>query len=127
MKPGVVVADEMFPEGAGPYTDLEETASKHCVGASAPHIIESPTKTTMLAGGGTSDQTREKENRPISGRHETTGCGTRNEEEEEETGALEVRSLGVGVQGSLVSRSVSSGSRPEPESLQAVPGEIHRA
>ncbi|KAL3212130.1 hypothetical protein MRX96_000773 [Rhipicephalus microplus] len=24
MKPGVVVADEMFPEGAGPYTDLEE-------------------------------------------------------------------------------------------------------
>lgn len=24
MKPGGVVADEMFPEGAGPYMDLEE-------------------------------------------------------------------------------------------------------
>ncbi|KAH7981418.1 hypothetical protein HPB49_023991 [Dermacentor silvarum] len=72
--------------------------------------------------------------RPISGGHETTGCGTRNEEkDEEETGTLEERSFGVGVQGSLVSRSVSSGSRPEPESLNrtsttpAVPGEIHRA
>ncbi|XP_023234874.1 COP9 signalosome complex subunit 9 [Centruroides sculpturatus] len=24
MKPGTVVADEMFPEGAGPYMDLDE-------------------------------------------------------------------------------------------------------
>lgn len=24
MKPGSVVADEMFPEGAGPYMDLDE-------------------------------------------------------------------------------------------------------
>ncbi|CAN8031403.1 unnamed protein product [Ixodes persulcatus] len=29
MKPGVVVADEMFPEGAGPYTDLEEVSLSH--------------------------------------------------------------------------------------------------
>jgi len=24
MKPGSIVADEMFPEGAGPYMDIEE-------------------------------------------------------------------------------------------------------
>ncbi|KAH7940994.1 hypothetical protein HPB49_008945 [Dermacentor silvarum] len=43
----------------------------------------------MLAGGGTSDRPREKEDRPISGGHETTGSATRNEQREEETGTLE--------------------------------------
>lgn len=28
MKPGSVVADEMFPEGAGPYMDLDEVNEK---------------------------------------------------------------------------------------------------
>ncbi|KAH7970292.1 hypothetical protein HPB49_002285 [Dermacentor silvarum] len=105
----------------------EWMATKHCGEAAAPKTIEWPTKKTMLASGGTSDRTMEKEGQPISGGHETTG--TRNEQRE----ADRLERSETRVRKSLVSRSVSSASRPQPESLDrartipTVPGEIRRA
>lgn len=31
MKPAAIVADEMFPEGAGPYMDIEEVCIAFCL------------------------------------------------------------------------------------------------
>lgn len=31
MKPAAIVADEMFPEGAGPYMDIEEVCKVFCL------------------------------------------------------------------------------------------------
>lgn len=31
MKPAAIVADEMFPEGAGPYMDIEEVCIDVCL------------------------------------------------------------------------------------------------
>lgn len=31
MKPAAIVADEMFPEGAGPYMDIEEVCKAFCL------------------------------------------------------------------------------------------------